>query len=227
LGFAFIAALARALRVRWPLSMPQLSVVLWMPGLWLGFGELTMKLYAPLTHAFIDDWGIHLKWIGVFAAGLVFAGRADFWSWCLTHRAKLAGTALAALAMQTGLRAWSMQAGADPTIDAILWSLSSGIYGWSAICALCGFAARYLDQPSEALSHLNEAILPIYILHQPVLCITAWHVFPLKLPVWVEGGILLASALLGSLAIYEMFVRPWGLVRPLFGLKARAASVPN
>ena len=83
------------------------------------------------------------------------------------------------------------------------WSVVSGLYAWAAICALCGFAEAALNRPSALLSHLNEAVLPIYVLHQPILLVAAFWLFPLRLPVPVEVLLLAGATGLGSFAIYE------------------------
>ncbi len=74
------------------------------------------------------------------------------------------------------------------------------------------------------LSHLNEAVLPVYVLHQPILLLAAYCVFPLGLPVPVEAAVLVAITGLGSLAIYEVAIRPFGVSRFLFGVKAKGVA---
>jgi surface polysaccharide O-acyltransferase-like enzyme len=204
---------------RWPTV--RFSVIIVAPAIWLAFAEVMIERYAPLTHAFANDWGGHLKWIGMLITGFVCATRPDFWDWCLRKRARLAVLAALAFAVQSACRAWAGARGVDPPAEDVLLALASGVYAWSVICALCGYAAQYLDTPSRQLSHLNEAILPVYVLHQPILLITAWLLFPIRLPLLIEAGLLIAAALLGSLAVHELLIRPWPLVRPLFGLKSK------
>jgi glucan biosynthesis protein C len=73
-------------------------------------------------------------------------------------------------------------------------------------------------------SHLNEAVLPIYVLHQPIMLAAAFWLFPLRLPAGVEVLLLAGATGLGSLAIYEAIIRPFGLSRVLFGLKPKSTS---
>jgi hypothetical protein len=218
LVLALFAPIARLLAVRrWP-GVPLTAIIL-APAAWLAFAEVMIQHHAPLTHAFVNDWGGHLKWTGMLGVGLVCAARPDFWDWCLHQRATLVVVAMIALAIQTACHAWWLAGGIDRFWDGVLWGLSSGAYGWSVICTLCGYAARYLNTSSQLLSHLNEAILPVYVLHQPILLVAASQLFSLQLPLASEAGLLIAAALLGSLAIYEALIRPWPLIRPLFGLK--------
>jgi glucans biosynthesis protein C len=220
LALALVAPVARLFAVgRWP-GAP-LAVIVVAPAIWLAFAEVMIEHFAPLTHAFVNDWGGHLKWSGMLIAGLLCAARQDFWDWCMRNRAMLLAVAVLAFAGQTASRTLWLPAGLDPLWNSVLWGLTSGAYGWIVICALSGHAARYLNAPSALLSHLNEAVLPVYVLHQPILLVTAWLLFPRGLPLMAEAGLLIAAALLGSLAIYETLIRPWPLIRFLFGLKRR------
>jgi len=106
----------------------------------------------------------------------------------------------------------------------LLYRSLQGAYGWTAVLAVAGFAAHWLDSPSAALSYLNEAVLPVYVLHQPFMLGAAYLLFPLRLPLPLEAALLLAAAGLAPLAAYHLAIRPWRPVRRLFGLKPAAAA---
>jgi hypothetical protein len=108
--------------------------------------------------------------------------------------------------------------------DGVAWGVVTGLYGWAAICAICGYARRYLNRPSAGLSHLNEAVLPVYVLHQPILLIAAYWIFPLSLPLPLEALVLIGVTGGGALAIYEAAIRPFAPMRFLFGLKVEKRS---
>jgi hypothetical protein len=74
------------------------------------------------------------------------------------------------------------------------------------------------------LSHLNEAVLPIYVLHQPILLFSAYYLFPLHLPLPAEAAAITLITAAGCFLIYEVLIRPFALCRFLFGLKPRTAS---
>ena len=209
---AAVVGLARWLRAI-PAKAPALprALLLIGPALWLAGANLVIDSGHPLTHALVDDWGGHLKWIGMFATGVASAHQPRFWETLRDHRWRSAGA--------TGVLLAAQFASSGPA-----WSAVSGLYGWAAICSVCGFAYRYLNRPSAVLSHLNEAVLPVYVLHQPILLLSAYGLFPLKLALPVEALTLAALTGLGSLALYELAIRPFGVMRFLFGLKPKAAS---
>jgi hypothetical protein len=181
------------------------------PAAWLAAANLVIHTWAPITHALVNDPGGHLKWGGVFVFGLIAAGQDRFWTLLEAHRGKALVAALLLLAVQLG-------------VDDPAWSLVSGLYAWAAVCALCGFAKAHLQRPSPLLSHLNEAILPVYVLHQPVMLVAAFWVFQWRMPVAAEAALLVAATFAGSFALYEAVIRPFAIMRFLFGLKGRAAG---
>ena len=212
LVFAAVVGLARLSRML-PTKAPPIPLPLLLigPALWLAGANLFIDLGHPLTHTLVGDWGGHLKWTGLFAAGVACAHQPGFWATLRDHRWRFAVVAAVLLGVQF-------------LSDGLVWSAISGLYGWAAICTVCGFAYRYLNRPSALLAHLNEAVLPIYVLHQPILLLAAYWVFPLKLALPVEAAVLVAITGLGSLAIYELAIRPFGVTRFLFGLKAKAPA---
>jgi surface polysaccharide O-acyltransferase-like enzyme len=181
-------------------------VLIFAPPGWLAATNLLILAKAPITDALVNDWGGHLKWLGLFVTGLLAARQDRFWALLEAHRSKALAAAAVLLAIQ-----WRVN---DPA-----WSVVSGLYAWAAICALCGFARAIMNRPSALLSHLNEAVLPIYVLHQPILLITAFWLFPLRLPVAIEVLVLVGATGLGSFLIYEAFIRPFTVTRFCFGLK--------
>ena len=204
-----------------PLSSrrPPLWLLLTVPPIWLGVVNFVIERRLPVTFYVVNDWGSHLKWGGMFAAGLICATREDFWEWVRRWRGKLLGIAALFLALQSLSRAIWLTGQIEPVHSAVAWSAASSAYAWTMICALCGYAREHLDACSAPLSHLNEAILPIYVLHQPILLIGAYYIFPLNLPLPIEGTLLVGVCGLGALIIYEAAIRPFRITRVLFGLK--------
>lgn len=107
----------------------------------------------------------------------------------------------------------------DPFWDGILYSILRGVFGWTTLLALCGFAMHHLNRRGPLLEYLNVAILPVYVLHQPILLIAAFWIFPLQLPIAFEASALLGVTAFGALLLYELCIRRFALVRFLFGLR--------
>ncbi len=111
---------------------------------------------------------------------------------------------------------------------ALLMALA-GLLIWSYLLACFGYGMRYLNANHPLLAYANEAVLPFYVLHQPVILLIGYFVVPLALPVAVKYLVITPLAFGVTLGLYEYLVRRLNLLRFLFGLKAlaRPAGVPT
>jgi hypothetical protein len=186
-----------------------------LPAIWLCVGNVLVSELRPVTHAFFDDWANHVRWIGIYGAGVICAGQPQFWEALRSRRARLAVASIGLFAAHLA----SLLLDFGPGLDRVLYSVIAGLYGWSLILTLCGYAAEYLNRSSAALRYLNDAVLPIYVFHQPIMLVFAYFLFPFDLPVALEVLLLVAVTGAGSILAYEMFARRTRVMRFLFGLK--------
>jgi hypothetical protein len=203
-----------------------LMVLLIVPALWLATCNFLIERVWPVTFNVANDFGSHLKWFGLLVTGMLCAPREDLWRWLRERRTPLLAAAVVSLALQSLCHHLWLTGKLDPVISALAWSAASSLYAWATIGALCGYAQIHLNKPSVPLSHLNEAILPVYVLHQPILIISAYFIFRLELPLPLEAAVLVALTGLGAFAIYEAVIRPVSIMRVLFGLKPKS-TVPE
>lgn len=199
---------------RWPLWM-----AFTLPAIWMAFTNVVIATQAPITHALVNDGGAHLKWFGLFLIGAILAHREDFWAATRRMRLAIGLVAITLLAVYLTARATLFQAD-NGLSSTVFFRIAEGFFGWTAVLAIIGFAYEYLDRRSAALRYLNEAILPVYVLHQPIMLAAAYLLFALQLPIGVEVLALVAITALGSLALFHVAIRPWRPMRFLFGLKS-------
>jgi peptidoglycan/LPS O-acetylase OafA/YrhL len=97
---------------------------------------------------------------------------------------------------------------------------------WSSILAVLGFGMRYLTASNRWLPYANEAVLPFYILHQPVILIVGYFIIPLPLSILAKYLIIASLAFGVTLGLYEFGIRRFDPLRRVFGLKARKQDLP-
>ena len=102
--------------------------------------------------------------------------------------------------------------------------IAAALLSWSYILTILGYGMRYLNANHPLLAYANEAVLPFYILHQPVILIIGYFVIPLALPIAVKYLIIAPLAFGIVLGLYEYGVRRWNLARRVFGMKALAQA---
>jgi peptidoglycan/LPS O-acetylase OafA/YrhL len=118
----------------------------------------------------------------------------------------------------TGIREWGWKR--DLPLVALVMTLA-GLLAWAYILTFLGYGMRYLSANRPLLAYANEAVLPFYILHQPIILLIGYFVVPLALPIAVKYLIIAPLAFGLTLGLYEYGVRRWNLARRVFGLKAR------
>jgi glucan biosynthesis protein C len=99
-----------------------------------------------------------------------------------------------------------------------------GLTAWGAIGAGLGMARRLVAPATPPFSYLNEAALPVYIVHLvPVLALGVL-VLPLGMPVWPSVAFIWLAAVAITLAAYHWLIRPWRLMRWMVGMNALPAG---
>jgi hypothetical protein len=101
----------------------------------------------------------------------------------------------------------------------LAWTLAS-INGWCWTIFALSVGMQYLQVQNKWLLMGQEAILPFYVFHQPVIVIIGFYVVQWTAPIIVEWPVLVLSSLLGTLVIYQFIVKRIGPLRVLFGMKA-------
>lgn len=152
-----------------------------------------LAVLAPRTYAIWDDPAGHLKYGGLFALG--FWGGAAVWPRLQAHRWT------AAALMSVAAVVWiAIDGRAHQTSHA----LAGAVFGAMTIGVLCGFGRTLFNRPSAPLRALNRAVMPIYLLHQPIIVGLMLALAPMQLAEPVERTLLTLGTFLLSWAVYRV-----------------------
>jgi hypothetical protein len=99
----------------------------------------------------------------------------------------------------------------------ILWSISS----WSAVVFMLSIGARYLNFNHKVLAYGNEAVLPFYLFHQTIILAVGFFVIPWNMGILPKFLIIAAISFPLILALYELLVRRFNVVRFFFGMRPK------
>ncbi|MGP9799570.1 acyltransferase family protein [Rheinheimera sp. NSM] len=191
---------------------------------------LTLRAHFPSTHALLDDWYNHGKYMLAFVGGYLFAQQGNWWQQVIRCRRYFLLAALLCYSLIIADRNGVFGSTPDNEITFMLRLVFSAVLSlnhWCWILALVGYAGRYLNRPTNKLDkdgsllhYSNNAILPWYMLHQTLIIVFAVWLKPLALPIGIEAIALVALTCFGCWAGYELIKRFW-LSRWLFGLKVK------
>jgi glucans biosynthesis protein C len=125
----------------------------------------------------------------------------------------------------------------------VLWRFVKGIGAWAWIITVMGAAmsvVRRARQPTpavprqpqpdnaaagtlrlrdRAIRYANQAVLPVYVLRQTVIVVIGFYVVQWEVPTLVKYLVISFTALVVTLALYDVAVRRTAVTRVLFGMK--------
>lgn len=128
------------------------------------------------------------------------------------------GLTIISLLVSMGLTKWNWSFSL-PTYTLLMTGSSMLI--WCYLLAIFGYGMRYLSVQKQSLTYANEAVLPFYILHQPVILIIGYFIIPMQLPIIIKYLIITPVAFGITIGWYEYGIRRINLLRRAFGLKSR------
>ncbi len=114
-----------------------------------------------------------------------------------------------------------------PAVLQALYALFWSLYVWSWLHAVLYLGLRWLNFPSRAQHYAQESVLPVYVIHHPVVLLVASFAVTWNLGVWPKFLVILVSVALLTLGVYEFGVRRWAVTRLVFGLYPLPRAEPN
>lgn len=184
----------------------------------LYFWESLLEPFFESTHAFVDDWFNLVNYCTLFLYGfLLISVRETFWPTVETNRRKYLYLGLVAFSLMIGLRL----AFADAVVVHFIEAFFKVVNTWAWIMTLFGYAAAYLNRSSRGLSYANEAVYPFYILHQTITVALGYLVMHWEWNLGAKFAFMSLGTFGLAWVLYEVAIRRWNWVRPLFGLKGQ------
>jgi len=180
-----------------------------------------LKPPFPLEH----DWADFILMMYFFVLGFILLADERFtravrrdWSLLLVVGCVTTAGLVAVYLAGLPVLAWSE----TPGIAAfyIIQTLRAAI----AVCfslTMLFVGMRFLDSANKWLRYGQEAALPFFVLHQPVIIVIAFLVVQWNAGIWVKLPLVVLSSFLVTLGLYEFVVRRVRLLRLFFGIKTR------
>jgi len=178
---------------------------------------LTYTINTSRTNALVDDGGWLTYWGSFFLAGYMSGIAPNIWLRIEKDYRNLLGLAILSTVIINILR-WNQLE--FEGFYQLLYLALLALSGWLWLLAMLSLGKRFLNRSHPLLSYANRAIYPFYILHQTIIIIIGYYIVTL-----VEEGILSkyifisSASFILSVAIYEYLIRPFRLMRFLFGVK--------
>jgi surface polysaccharide O-acyltransferase-like enzyme len=187
----------------------------------LGIAQCLLTPLFPAEH----DWADFVFQMLFFALGFILFSderytrsiRRDWWILLSVGTVVLLGLVGMYL---TGIPVLELSETPDTVQFYILQYLGSVI----ALCyslTMLFIGMRFLDFTNRWLRYGQEAALPFFVLHQPVIIVIAFFVVQWNAGISLKLPIVVLSSFVISVGLYELIVRRIRLLRFVFGMKSQ------
>lgn len=209
----------------------------WSPlMLMLAFGLPYAIVYAVLTIPFpgpqniVSDWGRFFGYLMLFVYGFMWVADNRLGQRLYECRKLALKWGFVTLIVLNAMRWNRWEPDWQLSLQAVAFMTLRGLSGFCWALALMGYARQWLRSGGPALRYANEAVYPFYILHQTVLLVIGYYVVQVNESIVLKFAFTAVVTFFVSMGIYEVMIRPYPVMRRLFGLKPnidkRQANTP-
>ena len=181
--------------------------------------RIGLQQFFPQEHSWADffvQMSFYLSGFILFSnPGFLQAIRRDWWI-CL-----VLGIAAAAVGMSLAVSAGSFDVQSAPRSlrDLLFWFLVT-IDSWCWTIFFLYIGMRFLNFTNRCLEYGQEAILPFFVFHQPLIIILAYYAVQWDASLSIKLLFVVVFSFIMSLGSYEL-VRRFSPMSQIFGMKTR------
>jgi glucan biosynthesis protein C len=129
----------------------------------------------------------------------------------------------AAIVLSTG--EFDIESAPHKLLDFTWWGLFA-VCGWCWTAFTLFIGMRFLNFANRVLRYGQEAIVPFFVVHQPVIIGIAYFVVQLDAGLVPKLLIVVIGSFAVSLALYQFVIRRVGVLRVAFGMKQGSRGAP-
>lgn len=173
----------------------------------------------PEQRSLLGDWFVFNTSITFYLFGFLFSGIKTFWDTCLKYRSFFLSLSIVMSLFLFKNYYWDINLPKQQDAYLYWYGIFDGMFIWSIMLAVVGYAMRYLNFSNGNLRYLTIAIYPYYILHQTIIVACGYYVVKWETPIFPKLMALIAITLIGIFVLYHFIIRKTILTRVLFGVK--------
>lgn len=182
----------------------------------LVLSQIKLRQYFPdNTHDLIHDWAAISYYLIFFLSGyILLSNKKMVESMRKQRHLFLIESVIATIILLT----IPYMAGSEKASN-LIWDISEAFVAWSCSVTAIGFAKQYLNFNSNFRKLANEAIYPFYLLHQPIIVVVAYFMVQWDILIIWKVLFITSTSFTLTVAIYWFLIRPFNVLRFVFGMK--------
>lgn len=199
--------------------------ILLVPSLIILGSQILLRPYFPEeTHDLANDWAYFVFYFLFFQMGIICYSIPKLWSVIGANRRYLL------LAMFISVipfyicyfhfRDFITLPWPDDTVETI-FDVIAIFVSWFTVITIVAYGQHYLNKPHPWLSKISEGLYPFYILHQTVIIVIGHYVCQLDWSISAKYWSISFLTLVSCVGFYLLLIRPFNVMRLLFGMKKK------
>jgi peptidoglycan/LPS O-acetylase OafA/YrhL len=191
-----------------------------LPGV-IAYTALVLRF--PQTNDLIHDWAHFIYWFFFFLAGFICITNQSLVESLQRNRRFSLTLAIATIIAinyfrWNDLNPWDTLANWENDWRTYVALSLRALTAWLWVLAIVGYGKQYINKKHRILDYVNEAIYPFYILHQTIIVIIAFYVVQTTDTIMAKYGFIVLVSFVLSVSFYHVFIRPYKVMRFLFGM---------
>jgi len=176
--------------------------------------QIILRPYFPEeTHALINDWAFFTYNFIYFIYGFILLSDKKLVGYIFEQRhINFIIGILFTISMFAGTSFFATKETRD-----IFWNVNSMLMSWFLPLSFLGYAQKNLNIDNKIRKHANEAIYPIYLLHQPIILIIGYYIKDWQIAILLKATFLIVTSLI-SILIFYLIIRELNVLRFIFGM---------
>jgi peptidoglycan/LPS O-acetylase OafA/YrhL len=176
------------------------------------------------THDLIHDYGYFPYYLFFVLVGFICIANQSFMdSLARNRRTSFAIAVLSILIINycrwNKIEPWFATGYFNPDYRFYLFAFVGGVNAYMWVFTAVGYGKQYLNRPWKGMAYVNQAVYPFYILHQTVIVILTFYLVKVPDPIGMKYIFTVIVTFLLSMCIFHLFIRPFAVMRFLFGMK--------
>lgn len=182
----------------------------------LVLSQILLRPYFPEnTHDLIHDWAAITYYILCFLTGFIVLSNKNMVESIRKQRflflieSVMMGTLIVTIPYMVN----------NGKTGHMIWDILEPFVALSCGFAAIGFAKQHLNFNNSFRKLANEAIYPFYLLHQPIIVVVAYFIVQWEIAIIWKVLFITSTSFTMTVAIYWFLIRPFNVLRFIFGMK--------
>lgn len=199
-----------------------------IPSTFIFLTQLALRPFFPEELHNLTDLAFIVFYGCFFFFGTLFYSDQDLWQSVEKNRKKLLLGAILILIPFYGVflhwhKIIDIGIHNEDTLD-LIFDISSIYLSWFTLIAVIGYGQHYLNKFNPILPFTNEGLYPFYILHQTVIIWLGFYICRLDWSIAAKYWSISFLTLAFCVAFYFLLIRPFNVIRLLFGVRKKEAG---